>query len=90
MFGHHHLLPKKNKGNPLYATESTLHHVSAQTLKNYLAKHLSASQLTIVGAGVNHDDLVRIASATLEKLPSAGSFFFFINWNFFIVDCSSI
>jgi len=68
-----HRLAFRNRGlgKPLIAAHDNIHHLSHESLANYVSNHYKKSNTTIVVSGIPHDELV----ATIESkfAPETGS-----------------
>ncbi len=54
--------------NSLYAPRFNLHNLTSEALHAFRARNFTANRLTLVGVGINHDDLVRHAG--VFRLPT--------------------
>ena len=59
---------KNALSRPLFAPRFNLHHLDEHTLKEFRNQNLTANRLSVIGVGIRHDDLVRIADQ--YRLPA--------------------
>lgn len=64
----HRVAYKNALSRPLFAPRFNLHHLDEHTMKEFRSQNLTANRLSVVGVGIRHDDLVRIADQ--YRLPA--------------------
>ncbi|CAF0830809.1 unnamed protein product [Brachionus calyciflorus] len=62
---------KNALSNPLYAPRYNLGNLSSELLEDFRRTNFTANRLTLVGLGINHDDLIRYADQF--RLPTGQS-----------------
>mmetsp|Transcript_8331 Transcript_8331/g.10012 ORF Transcript_8331/g.10012 Transcript_8331/m.10012 type:complete len:481 (-) Transcript_8331:131-1573(-) len=58
-------------GQPLWCPERNLGKLDASHLKSFMSKHFLANRMVLSGAGVDHDEFVKLAEKYFSDLPSA-------------------
>ena len=64
----HQAAYKNALSRSLYAPRFNLHHLGESTIRDFRNQNLTANRLSLIGVGIRHDDLVRIADQ--YKLPA--------------------
>lgn len=60
-------------GQPLLASEASLHKLNGQVLSDFANQNFTAGRIVLAASGVNHEDLVSIAEPLLSDTPSGAS-----------------